>query len=136
MALMTFEQLDRSIDADSDSDDELAEQAHMYRSKSFYFIGTNHCICFYFVFMGVFLGTIKAHFTPITIISDDRESHQITHLPTQSHLRDGQPQHRQHPILTTPTTLSSCRATQALRYVQASAVSSFHTRPWQQQQQR
>lgn len=33
MALMTFEQLDRSIDADSDSDDELAEQAHMYRSK-------------------------------------------------------------------------------------------------------
>lgn len=31
---MTFEQLDRSIDADSDSDDELAEQAHMYRSKS------------------------------------------------------------------------------------------------------
>lgn len=36
MALMTFEQLDRSIDADSDSDDELAEQAHMYRSKSWY----------------------------------------------------------------------------------------------------
>lgn len=33
MALMTFEQLDRSIDADSDSDDELAEQAHMYRSS-------------------------------------------------------------------------------------------------------
>lgn len=32
-ALMTFEQLDRSIDADSDSDDELAEQAHAYRSK-------------------------------------------------------------------------------------------------------
>lgn len=31
---MTFEQLDRSIDADSDSDDELAEQAHMYRSTS------------------------------------------------------------------------------------------------------
>ncbi|ROV91042.1 hypothetical protein VMCG_09602 [Cytospora schulzeri] len=31
-ALMTFEQLDRSIDADSDSDDELAEQAHMYRN--------------------------------------------------------------------------------------------------------
>ncbi|KFH46395.1 hypothetical protein ACRE_028120 [Hapsidospora chrysogenum ATCC 11550] len=30
-ALMTFEQLDRSIDADSDSDDELAEQAHLYR---------------------------------------------------------------------------------------------------------
>jgi hypothetical protein len=30
---MTFEQLDRSVDADSDSDDELAEQAHMYRSK-------------------------------------------------------------------------------------------------------
>lgn len=30
-ALMTFEQLDRSIDADSDSDDELAEQAHAYR---------------------------------------------------------------------------------------------------------
>lgn len=34
MALMTFEQLDRSIDADSDSEDELAEQAHLYRSKS------------------------------------------------------------------------------------------------------
>ncbi|OBT77532.1 hypothetical protein VF21_04565 [Pseudogymnoascus sp. 05NY08] len=30
-ALMTFEQLDSSIDADSDSDDELAEQAHAYR---------------------------------------------------------------------------------------------------------
>ncbi|KAL2146722.1 hypothetical protein VTI28DRAFT_2557 [Corynascus sepedonium] len=30
-ALMTFEQLDRSIDADSDSDDELAAQAHLYR---------------------------------------------------------------------------------------------------------
>jgi len=29
---MTFEQLDRSIDADSDSDDELAEQQHAYRS--------------------------------------------------------------------------------------------------------
>ena len=29
---MTFEQLDRSIDADSDSEDELAEQAHLYRS--------------------------------------------------------------------------------------------------------
>lgn len=36
MALMTFEQLDRSIDADSDSDDELAEQAHMYRSMFFF----------------------------------------------------------------------------------------------------
>ncbi|KAL2755586.1 hypothetical protein ACRALDRAFT_1071166 [Sodiomyces alcalophilus JCM 7366] len=34
LALMTFEQLDRSIDADSDSDDELAEQAHMYRLMS------------------------------------------------------------------------------------------------------
>ncbi len=31
-ALMTFEQLDRSIDADSDSDDDLAHQAHLYRS--------------------------------------------------------------------------------------------------------
>ncbi|KAM0281696.1 hypothetical protein ACHAQH_003427 [Verticillium albo-atrum] len=31
LTLMTFEQLDRSIDADSDSDDELAEQAHLYR---------------------------------------------------------------------------------------------------------
>lgn len=31
MALMTFEQLDRSIAADSDSDDELAEQQHLYR---------------------------------------------------------------------------------------------------------
>ncbi|KAH8170378.1 VHS domain-containing protein [Sarocladium implicatum] len=30
-ALMSFEQLDRSIAADSDSDDEIAEQAHMYR---------------------------------------------------------------------------------------------------------
>ncbi|OAA61103.1 vhs domain containing protein [Niveomyces insectorum RCEF 264] len=30
-ALMTYEQLDRSIDADSDSDDDLAEQAHRYR---------------------------------------------------------------------------------------------------------
>ncbi|RYP45075.1 hypothetical protein DL768_008547 [Monosporascus sp. mg162] len=34
MALMTFEQLDRSIDADSDSEDELAEQAHLYRMAS------------------------------------------------------------------------------------------------------
>ena len=32
-SLMTFEQLDRSIDADSDSDDEIAEQAHAYRSE-------------------------------------------------------------------------------------------------------
>jgi hypothetical protein len=32
-ALMTYEQLDRSIDADSDSDDEMAEQAHLYRSE-------------------------------------------------------------------------------------------------------
>lgn len=31
---MTFEQLDRSIDADSDSDDDLAEQAHLYRRKT------------------------------------------------------------------------------------------------------
>lgn len=31
---MTFEQLDRSIDADSDSDDDLAEQAHLYRCES------------------------------------------------------------------------------------------------------
>jgi hypothetical protein len=30
---MTYEQLDRSIDADSDSDDEMAEQAHLYRSE-------------------------------------------------------------------------------------------------------
>lgn len=30
-ALMTFEQLDRAIDADSDSDDEMAQQAHMYK---------------------------------------------------------------------------------------------------------
>ena len=32
VALMTYEQLDHSIDADSDSEDELAEQAHLYRS--------------------------------------------------------------------------------------------------------
>lgn len=32
-ALMTFEQLDRSIDADSDSDDELAAQSHAYKSS-------------------------------------------------------------------------------------------------------
>ena len=31
---MTFEQLDRAIDADSDSDDELAEQAHLYKRES------------------------------------------------------------------------------------------------------
>ncbi|KAI1265337.1 hypothetical protein F5Y18DRAFT_49231 [Xylariaceae sp. FL1019] len=31
VALMTYEQLDRSIDADSDSEDEIAEQAHLYR---------------------------------------------------------------------------------------------------------
>ncbi|EJP65293.1 VHS domain-containing protein [Beauveria bassiana ARSEF 2860] len=30
-ALMTYEQLDQSIDADSDSDDEIAEQAHLYK---------------------------------------------------------------------------------------------------------
>ncbi|RFU30195.1 hypothetical protein B7463_g6120, partial [Scytalidium lignicola] len=30
-ALLTFEQLDKAIDADSDSDDELAEQQHLYR---------------------------------------------------------------------------------------------------------
>ncbi|KUJ12310.1 uncharacterized protein LY89DRAFT_688056 [Mollisia scopiformis] len=33
-ALMTFEQLDRSIDADSDSDDELAHQQHLYKTMS------------------------------------------------------------------------------------------------------
>jgi hypothetical protein len=33
LALMTFEQLDRSIDADSDSEDELAEVAHQQRSE-------------------------------------------------------------------------------------------------------
>ena len=33
-ALMTFEQLDTSIDADSDSEDELAHLAHLYNSKS------------------------------------------------------------------------------------------------------
>lgn len=38
MALMTYEQLDRSIDADSDSEDELAEQVHLYRSKFFSFV--------------------------------------------------------------------------------------------------
>jgi LAS seventeen-binding protein 5 len=32
-ALMTFEQVDRSINADSDSEDEAAEQAHIYRSE-------------------------------------------------------------------------------------------------------
>jgi len=31
---MTFEQLDRSIDADSDSDDEMAAQAHLYKSEN------------------------------------------------------------------------------------------------------
>jgi hypothetical protein len=30
-ALMTFEQLDNAIDEDSDSDDEMAHQAHLYR---------------------------------------------------------------------------------------------------------
>lgn len=29
---MTYEQLDHAFDADSDSDDEIAEQAHLYRS--------------------------------------------------------------------------------------------------------
>lgn len=33
LALLTYEQLDHSVDADSDSEDELAEQAHLYRSK-------------------------------------------------------------------------------------------------------
>jgi hypothetical protein len=40
---MTYEQLDRSIDADSDSDDELAAQAHLYRSRS-----SSHPACFAF----------------------------------------------------------------------------------------
>ena len=35
VALMTFEQLDRSIDADSDSEDEMAHQAHQHRSRSY-----------------------------------------------------------------------------------------------------
>jgi hypothetical protein len=30
---MTYEQLDRSIDADSDSDDEMDEQARAYKRK-------------------------------------------------------------------------------------------------------
>ena len=33
LALLTYEQLDHSVDADSDSEDELAEQAHLYRSE-------------------------------------------------------------------------------------------------------
>ena len=33
LQVMTFEQLDRSIDADSDSDDELAHQQHMYKGS-------------------------------------------------------------------------------------------------------
>lgn len=32
LALLTYEQLDHSVDADSDSEDELAEQAHLWRS--------------------------------------------------------------------------------------------------------
>jgi len=32
-ALLTFENLDKSIDADSDSDDEIAAQAHLYKSE-------------------------------------------------------------------------------------------------------
>ncbi|GKT94280.1 VHS domain-containing protein [Colletotrichum tofieldiae] len=45
-ALMTFEQLDRSIDADSDSDDELAEQAHIYRSMGPCFNHSNSFLTF------------------------------------------------------------------------------------------
>ena len=36
---MTFEQLDRSIDADSDSEDEAAEQAHAYRCTYYFHQG-------------------------------------------------------------------------------------------------
>jgi hypothetical protein len=43
---MTFEQLDRSIDADSDSDDEIAEQAHAYKGK-FYHLPTAPCPPFF-----------------------------------------------------------------------------------------
>lgn len=32
-SLITYEHLDRSFDADSDSDDELAQQQHMYKSE-------------------------------------------------------------------------------------------------------
>lgn len=39
---MTFEQLDRSIDADSDSEDDMAEQAHAYRSKLALFEGLRY----------------------------------------------------------------------------------------------
>lgn len=42
-ALMAFEQLDQSIEADSDSDDELAEQAHKYRSKRWTLFPCTHC---------------------------------------------------------------------------------------------
>jgi hypothetical protein len=38
---MTFEQLDRSIDADSDSDDDMAEQAHLYKSSSLFLQDTS-----------------------------------------------------------------------------------------------
>lgn len=58
-ALMTFEQLDRSIDADSDSDDDLAEQAHRYRSMApeppcpcFALVETDICICIVIVEKG------------------------------------------------------------------------------------
>lgn len=42
-ALMTFEQLDRSIDADSDSDDELAQQQHLYKSECTQLLVANEC---------------------------------------------------------------------------------------------
>ena len=33
-ALLTYENLDRSFDTDSDSDDEMAVQQHLYKSKA------------------------------------------------------------------------------------------------------
>lgn len=113
MALMTFEQLDRSIDADSDSDDELAEQAHMYRSTPrppspsppyrlrttvSFPIANNH------------------HHTP----SDDRQI-QVPNLPKlSSQLGTGRPKH--HPGLA-PAAFAPSSTAQALGHVETAVAS-------------
>lgn len=81
---MTFEQLDRSIDADSDSDDELAEQAHMYRSTRLLLLHLPSTT----IPLSPRLLT-----TPLRPPSDDRQG-QVPHKPQlPAHRRHGRAKH-------------------------------------------
>lgn len=113
MALMTFEQLDRSIDADSDSDDELAEQAHMYRSKSSPFP-------LHWPLINLQTGIVT------NLLSDDGES-QIARLPTQLFPQHGRSEYHTFFPPTTTATPSAHGASPTLRHVQAAVPPPKHS---------